>query len=478
MYYMQYKNFISAVNEFSKKLAEEDNILIVSHHDADGICACAIMLKVFEHLQKHADFKIIKQLDKSNITEIDCDNYDTIVFTDMGSGQLELIKENIKNFYIIDHHTPVEEHEHQINPHFYGYDGGSDVSGSGMAYFVAKSLGCKGVADIAIVGAVGDMQDSKGKFENLNRKIVDDGIREKILNVKPDLRLFGRQSRPLVNMIVYASDPIIPGLTGNRQECVQFIENLGISLNGNGNRNGNGNGNGNGKGFKRYIDLTEEERIKLRDALYIHLIDSNVPEFLINRLVGEVYTLLREEKGTELRDAKEFATVMNACGRNNNSEIGVAVCSGNRNENLVKAKRLLKIHRQNLRCGIDFVRSNPFLKKSNFYYFDAGDLIDESIVGVVAGMAYGAKIIPPDKPILGLADDKDDLTMKKISARATWTLIKKGIHLGNAMREGCEKVGGEGGGHDIAAGAKILREKEKEFLDIVDGIFEEQLKWG
>ena len=61
---MQYKEFLSGVREFSKKLSEEEDILVVSHHDADGITACAIMLKLFKKLGKCADFKIIKLYNK------------------------------------------------------------------------------------------------------------------------------------------------------------------------------------------------------------------------------------------------------------------------------------------------------------------------------------------------------------------------------------------------------------------------------
>jgi len=93
---MQYKKFLEGVKDFSKKLAEEEDIIIVSHHDADGITACAIILKLFKNLDRNADFKIIKQLDSSNIKEIDSHN--TVIFTDLGSGHLELIEKNIKNF--------------------------------------------------------------------------------------------------------------------------------------------------------------------------------------------------------------------------------------------------------------------------------------------------------------------------------------------------------------------------------------------
>ena len=42
-----------------------------------------------------------------------------------------------------------------------GLDGATDVSGSGVAYFVAKAMNQKNVdlAPVALVGALGDMQD-------------------------------------------------------------------------------------------------------------------------------------------------------------------------------------------------------------------------------------------------------------------------------------------------------------------------------
>ena len=39
-----------------------------------------------------------------------------------------------------------------------------------------------------------------------------------------------------------------------------------------------------------------------------------------------------------------------------------------------------------------------------------------------------------------------------------------------------EKVGGEGGGHDVAAGAKVRKECLDEFLGIVDEEIGKQLK--
>ncbi len=447
---------------FSRKLKRVEEVLVVSHHDADGITACAILLDLFSYLDIGVDSIITKQLDSRVMEEINGIDK-SVVFSDMGSGQLNLIRESGVDYYIIDHHQPLERDDRQVNPHFYGYDGGRDVSGAGMAYFVAKSLGRDDMAHLALVGAVGDMQDSNGSLHSLNRIILGDAVEQETVKVKNDLRLFGRQSRPVHLMLTYASDPVIPGLTGNQQACLQFIESLEI----NPRRDSNS--------WKSYVDLSLGERKKLISALYMRLLDFNVPEYLIQGMVGEVYTLLREERRSELRDTKEYATLMNACGRQEQPEIGLAVCLGDRGRKWDEARELLQSHREMLRKGIEYLSNMGVNERPQLYYFNAGGEINERIIGVVAGMAYGAKIIPPDKPILAFALDGEEPELMKVSARANWALVRRGIHLGDAMREGSREFGGEGGGHDIAAGATIPKEKMDSFIEAVNNIFKKQL---
>lgn len=458
------RGFWNDIRGFSKKLSAKDDFLVVTHHDADGITACAITVDLLRHLGKSVDYMGIKQLDSNTIGKIKSFGERTIVFTDMGSGQLGLLaEEDMKGYYVIDHHPPDGRYELQINPHPYGYDGGLDISGAGMAYLVAKSLGREDMAHLAVVGSVGDMQDSNGKLHSINRLILNDAVEQGTVEIENDLRLFGRQSRTLPQMLAYSSEPFLPGLSGNQSACAQFIQSNGIGL-----QNPDGS-------FRSYVELTHLERKELATALYIHLLDNNTPEFIIQMMVGEVYTLIKEREKTELRDAKEFSTVLNACGRQKNPEIGIEVCLGDRGEKWENAKRLLVKHREALKRGLEYLSSVGVKTMDSLYYFDADESINESIIGVIAGMAYGARIIPPDKPVLSFAQDEDSRDMLKVSARATWELVRKGIHLGDVMRD-CSKIfGGEGGGHDIAAGARILKDKKEDFLKKVDDTFDRQL---
>ncbi|RJS80995.1 DHH family phosphoesterase, partial [Candidatus Bathyarchaeota archaeon] len=75
-----------------------------------------------------------------------------------------------------------------VNPHLFGIDGAKDISGSGVAYFVAKAIDNINVdlSPIAVVGALGDLQDKydQRKLGGLNEKIVEDALSADLLTVE------------------------------------------------------------------------------------------------------------------------------------------------------------------------------------------------------------------------------------------------------------------------------------------------------
>jgi len=194
----------------------------------------------------------------------------------------------------------------------------------------------------------------------------------------------------------------------------------------------------------------------------------------IERLVGETYTLLNEEPGTEMRDASEFSTLLNSTARYERADIGFAVCKGDRREALAEARDLLRGHRRNLRNGVEFVGENGVTKLDNIQYFDAEDEIQDTIVGIIAGMSYSKSCVDRSKPVIAFADVEDE-GEKKVSSRGTKRLVRSGLNLAEVMSECSQAVGGEGGGHDVAAGATIPEDAVQEFVDEVDAKVEEQI---
>ncbi len=185
--------------------------------------------------------------------------------------------------------------------------------------------------------------------------------------------------------------------------------------------------------------------------------------------------MLKEFPKSPLRDAKEFATMLNATGRHGESEIGRAVCLGDRSKQYKKALSLLLEHRRQLRNGIELMQSEGVKETGSFYYFDAGDRIQDSIVGIVAGMLYGSGFISPNKPIIALARHEDNSI--KVSARGTQDLVRAGLNLGLALKETCAELGekSEGGGHFIAAGCRIDESELEKFLSLLGKEIKTQL---
>ncbi len=121
--------------------------------------------------------------------------------------------------------------------------------------------------------------------------------------------------------------------------------------------------------------------------LFQYCLACGMPARKVQRLIGETYTLMKEEPGTELRDASEYSTLLNATARYEYSDIGLAVCMGDRGEAFHTARDLLDVHRRNLVNGLNYVSDRGVIRMANMQYFDAKSEIRETIVGIIAGMS-------------------------------------------------------------------------------------------
>jgi RecJ-like exonuclease len=456
---MDRASFDEKLRQLAEEIKAKDDFVVVGHHDADGISAAAIAVKALQRLGKKTQTRIIKQLYPEDIVELKglAENF---LFVDFGSGQLDvLLKEFKENFFVLDHHIPLEgvDYEFHLNPQPYGFSGNNEISGSGLSYLFAKALNEKNVdlSPLAIVGAVGDMQDSRGKLIGLNAEILREAVGHGAMAMERDLHLYGRISRPLLQFIFFSSSPILPDLTANEENCHAFLNGLGIPLK-------------DGERRLSYSELSPEAKRKLTTALLLHMQAHNVPEWKLQELIGEIYTLLDENPKSPLRDAKEFATLCNSCGRHGQAEVALAVCLGDREEKYGQALLLLQEHRTQLRQGIELMQERGVEERDYFYFFDAGDEIKDSLVGIVAGMLYGSGTIEVGKPIIALG--RYEAGVVKVSARATRDLVRKGLHLGEILRKICGELGGiaSAGGHAIAAGARISEEQKPLFLEKLD----------
>ncbi|AKB27452.1 Single-stranded-DNA-specific exonuclease RecJ [Methanosarcina siciliae T4/M] len=455
------KAFGKEANRCAEEIRKHRTVHVVSHIDADGLTSAGIICTALERGNFEYTTRFVKQLDEKVLDTVADENHEFVIFTDLGSGMCEQIKSRGISAVVSDHHQPQGNLDLHLNPHLFGANGSYELSGSGTTYLLASALGKnRDLSPLAIVGAVGDMQHLKmGQLVGINRQILEDGVQGGYLEFKKDLTLFGKQTRPVYKLLQYSSDPYLPGLTGNEEACIEFLHTLNVRYS-------------QDERWVRWIDLKVSEKQKIVTGLFQYCLRSGIPSYRIERLIGEVYVLLNEREGTEMRDASEFSTLLNATARYDHADIGLAVCMGDRESAYEEARKLLAEHRQNLVNGLVYVKENGITQLENIQYFDAGSQIKETIVGIIAGMS-STIVENRNLPIIAFANTEGGI---KVSARGTQDLIRRGVNLSEAMSTVSAEVGGAGGGHDIAAGATIPVNMKEDFARKLDIFIGKQLQ--
>ena len=438
-------------------ITSSDDIKIYSHIDCDGICSGAILSTILDRQNKEHEIEFVN-LDVLDDIEL---THELTIFSDLGSGQrIDTNAKKGQKIIILDHHPPLRDLDYrngkdytylEINPIHHGIDGSYYVCGGGLCYFLSKEFGYDDLSWIGLLSAVGDMQNTTtGHFEGLNEIIQQDAIDGGYLEVtKNDLNIYGRQTRPLFVALSYFSDVKLP-ITNNTNETMAVLEELGIEE----------------KHNRKTLDqLTLEDKGKLYQYLsgsIAQAVPGKYVKYISRLILGDSYTFLQEDEGSFLRDASEFSTAMNACGRNHKEEIAMEVLKGDRIESLDDLEAVSLEHRRNIAQAIEKVTADAesnIIELENLQYFD-GTGIKPEIVGTITGMILG--YCNWQKPIIGFTQTESDGL--KVSLRCSRLLSYDGIHFGNIIRQVAGDVGGTGGGHSMACGAYIPLEKKEEFL--------------
>ncbi|MEM2081259.1 MAG: DHH family phosphoesterase [Candidatus Bathyarchaeia archaeon] len=471
------EGFLAAAAQAAKVIletVEKDGFIhVFSHLDADGVAAAGIMGKTLHRLDARFRVRVTQWVDEKIVNVIAADKPQLLILTDFGSGYLDLLSEKAADFkvLILDHHQVAGEATDngnfvQVNPHLHGLDGATEVSGSGVAYFVAKAVNAENMdlAPIALVGALGDLQDKneERKLCGLNQLIVEDAVNAKLVTVEKDLTFFGRETRPIHKALASSTSPFIPGLSGEEDKCLAFLASLDIKPK-------------EGERWRALRDLTEDEKKRLCSALADYLISRGLHAEVAN-LIGNVYVLNREEPWTPLRDAREFALMLNSTGRMDRPSLGIAICMGDRGAALEEANSVLEGYKKNITTYLGWVMEKPDrLREFEHIYVIYGEsFINEKMIGTISSILVSS-LENPEKPLLAFANIEKE-NAAKFSARTTEMALSKGVNLGDVMRVASEKYGGKGGGHNVAAGAQVPIDQVENFINAVNELVGRQLR--
>jgi RecJ-like exonuclease len=456
-----------ALKHFCEKLRTSveggNEVSIITHLDADGIIAGSIMAMALRRMGARYSVRAVSDMNSSVVENMKADGRDFYVITDLGGGWASNLRKALDNkWVIIDHHEITEEEiltddEAQIlNPWKFGIDGGKEVSAGGMAYMVASTLDLKNrdLSAIAVVSAVADRQDQgdKRSFFGLNAEILKTAQSLGLVSVDIDIILTGRETRTPHEALAYTLFHYIDGLTWNSEACYVLLKNAGIKLKDNGGR------------WRVLAEFSQEEKSAIVEAVakFVGSSDKRLSEILLDDLIGYVYTLAREDKRSLLRDAREFSTMLNACGRIGRAGVGIALCMGDRNTALSTGEEIMSTYKMTLRNNISTIFSEKWrLADDGKTTFVNGDgILEEAMLGAVSSLLSRSPSFRGR--VLFVRTLTKDGTYKFSSRKCLH--CKSQANLGVIMRQCSKALNGAGGGHSAAAGCSIPSSALEDFI--------------
>ncbi len=437
-----------------KEITKDKAIRIISHLDCDGICAAAIMVKLLSSRNQRYSLSIVPYISEELVSELSSEDYEHYVFLDLGSANIESISQKLegKEVFIIDHHEFMGEGKENIsylNPMAFGIDGTSEVSCSGAVFFFCLNIDkrIESLSHIALIGAIGDAQENGG-FTGLNQRLLEISEKNNKVIAKRAIRLFGQATRPLYHTLKNSNDLKLPGLKGSGDKALKFLSDIKIPIK-------------KDSRMRAYEDLTEKEEKRLASAIIQLRKEEKDPE----DIYGEYYILPSEQRGSPLRDLREFATILNACGRMSHSSVGIGACLGDANSKR-EALNQLSDYKKEITESINWLYSNL---ESEFVYKDEGyliinakDNIPSALIGTIASIISYSERFMEYRVILSLAQCLDTKSTK-VSMRAT-KAIGKELNLYRLIKDIAKGISMQVGGHKNAAGAIIPTLAEEKFI--------------
>lgn len=422
-------------------------VRVLCHYDPDGTTSAAILARALMRRGKRIHATMSHALDAATVERVRAEPNELLLVSDMGSAQLDLLESLPFPVVVLDHHKPLRDSERvvHVNPHLFGIDGAREMCGATITWVFTLALDEANwdLAGVAAAGAIGDKQDMGG-FTGVNAALFAEAVERKVL--APERRLALRD-RPLAQALALSISPFFRGIGGRPEAAEAFLRSVGVDP----------------AATLRSLDATQRRR--LASVLATRLVEQGAAPEALDVLVEDRYWIEPDQMY-----AQDLEAYVNSCDRLEQMGLGMAVCLGDR-EALAKAESLLDQYTSRVLEHLRTLETEGMFPKKHVQFFYCEE---PSLAGSVAGAGIQF-YFDQSKPVFGLSV-MDRQT--KISARGTRAQIAQGVDLAAACREAAESLEGDGGGHNIAAGATIPKGKEEKFLSLADEIVGRQRAAG
>ena len=444
------------IGSFFSSLDSSVRVRVVSHFDCDGISAASILLKYFNRHGIRYTHTSVPHLDKRILKGFTSEEFTHLVFIDLGSGYVDAIGDLFSvPVCILDHHACASdvrfpEHVRILNPHLHGVDGSKDISASGVVYHalrpIDESMGK--LSHLAVIGAVGDNQ-SQPEFSGLNKKILDEACSEGVVRIRKMIRIDGGLRKPLFRQLQQSSNLKIPGVSGTTEGGKALLEEANVPLRYEGR-------------WLYYADLTQLQEERLAKAIIGRRRDEQEPE----DIYGYHYEVPSERKTSHLRDAGEYSTVLNACGRMERASMGVTLCLGSMGAR-EQVERIVQEYKDELTSVMTWFKEHAndescMIRGDGHLIIRAKDALRPSVIGTLGSMLTCSGMVPAGTVVIVTAHLPENNTLK-ISARSRDCQV----NLRDVIAPVVSAKGGDAGGHVNAAGGLLDISQEEAFYEAI-----------
>ena len=445
-----------AAQKLEEVFSEKGFIRVITHIDADGISSGAIIAQLLKEKNQTFWLSFVKQLDDSFIKSLFTDlkecNCKAIIFLDLGSNKLNELESLKTKVFIVDHHQLENSEQDEtesalsnvvfVNPLLESEQEAEKLSASGLSYLVAKNLNLeKKFAQVSLLGMIGDLQDKNISKDN---KLILDDAKEAGMLLKRGLVVFS-SLRPIHKSIEYSDLNVDSNL---------ILRETGINI-----KKEDGT-------YTTLLDLDEQQTSGLLTSILLSRQNTSQDQDII----GNIYIV---NIANQKWDARELATILNACGRLGYASVALSLLLDSR-DSIKKIDEIYTRYKEQIVKGLNYARGNK-IERDGYVTINAKDNIKDTMIGTIVSILASSLVYPDQTVLVGLAYREDKI---KVSARVVRNNNNNNNHSNNKINlyllldSVIKKIGGEAGGHENAAGCLIDKEKEQDFLEAL----EEELK--
>jgi len=437
-------NGVNTLLSYSKKVAEmieeyDGFFLVLSHTDADGVSSALQIYKLLSEMDKEFHIKFLKNFDSKKFLEIIEESFDVLLILDLGSGYEDFIEAQLrmrrKRGIIIDHHRTeavgTYEHLSILNPWNFGISGDFEACTSSLAFSVLLSYNESFVslAPFAFAGILGDkqLQNPVG----LNKYLLDLAISRGGLKTRRGIIL---KRASVAESLAYSLPPYISNVTGDVDGAKAFLKSINLDP----------------ELLTEEVLMNEEIAKKLSSAIALKLSEQCIDEEDIKGVLGPHYYTEVENYTIYVDDLTE---ILDAMGRSGNTGLLPRLAEYDLRTIFQLTNFAESIKKDAIKALRDLESS--YKDMGTYWFYMCNDPRIRSLVATF-GVSY---VVPKDKPLIVMTLEEGSYV---ISARAHKSLAEKGLDLSWSLKNVAEKFGGHGGGHRVAAGARIPGEHDLE----------------